>query len=134
MLNYRVERMSQQSKARYGIFLEETTSLPILVSFIAENLRERGFQSSFSKILRIHRSLFSKILQGKTTLTLEQAYFAAAHLEFDDIETLIFMTVVLMERSEGTGLKSLFEKQLGHYRNYYDVGNALSKFSAAMHQ
>src|SRR4051812_35972113 len=69
-------------------------------------------RSKFSQKLRLHPSYMTRILNGDTHLSLEQADFANEALSHSDDESRYFLLLVELARAGTPGLRSRFDRQL----------------------
>lgn len=76
----------------------------------------RGELQKISKILNMHSTRVSRIFNGKSCPTLEQAAQIAGYFRFSELETDFFMALVGEARSGNSSLTQYYRKQIGEIR------------------
>ncbi len=86
-------------------------------ALIEKNSKQRGNLSKLAQALKIHSSLLSMILNGKRSLTLEQAFDLAQYFELNPLETDYLATLAQIERAGTHQLKTYFMKKIADLKN-----------------
>ena len=77
-----------------------------------------GQVTHIARVLRMHPTRLSQILNGDVNLTLEQAGKLAHHLGLTSLETDCFLAMVQYERAGTTELREIFRSQIERFKEH----------------
>lgn len=103
--------MSRNNSNAPDVF-DFSSSQKLLSWLLDGNDRLRGEKSRAANAMRCDLAVISRLLQGKSYLTLEQAERLAAYRGFNEVETDYLLTLVQWERSGTKELREYWHRKL----------------------
>lgn len=95
-----------------------------LIDILGDRGRRTGLKSKLARQINVHNSYLSLVLNGQSSLSLEQAERLSEYLGHSELETQGMLSLVLMDRAGTSTLKDKFYKQ---FRSYAKESEELSE-------